>query len=155
MAVADIDASPWRYNRCATFASSYRQKVTSPKRACAGNPVPASGPVWIRPQFADHNALRYDAGMIKSFRDKDTEQLFARQFVRRFPPDLHKTAWRKLAQIDAAERLEDLRIPPGNRLERLSEARADQHSIRINAQWRICFRWQDGDAYAVEVTDYH
>ena len=93
--------------------------------------------------------------MIKSFRDKDTEQLFARQFVRRFPPDLHRTAWRKLAQIDAAERLEDLRIPPGNRLERLSGERADQHSIRINAQWRICFRWQDGDAYAVEVTDYH
>lgn len=93
--------------------------------------------------------------MIKSFRDKDTEQLFARHFVRRFPPDLHKAAWRTLAQIDAAERLEDLRIPPGNRLERLLGERADQYSIRINAQWRICFRWQDGDAYAVEVTDYH
>lgn len=93
--------------------------------------------------------------MIKSFHDKDTEQLFQRQFLRRFPPDLHRLAWRKLVQIDAAERLDDLRIPPGNRLERLLGNRVGQHSIRINDQWRICFRWQNGDAYDVEVTDYH
>lgn len=93
--------------------------------------------------------------MIKSFHDKDTERLFQRQFLRRFPSDLHRLAWRKLVQIDAAERLDDLRIPPGNRLERLSGDRAGQYSIRINDQWRICFRWQDGDAYDVEVADYH
>lgn len=93
--------------------------------------------------------------MIKSFHDKDTERLFQRQFVRRFSPDLHRLAWRKLVQIDAAERLDDLRIPPGNRLERPSGDRAGQYSIRINDQWRICFRWQDGDAYDVEVADYH
>ena len=105
--------------------------------------------------LANHNASRYDWIMIKSFRDKDTERLFQRQFLRRFSPDLHRLAWRKLVQIDAAERLDDLRIPPGNRLERLSGDRAGQYSIRINDQWRICFRWQDGDAYDVEVADYH
>jgi proteic killer suppression protein len=93
--------------------------------------------------------------MIKSFHDKDSEQLFQRQFLRHFPPELHQLAWRKLVQIDAAERLSDLRIPPANRLEQLSSDRAGQYSIRINAQWRICFRWREGDAYDVEVTDYH
>ena len=93
--------------------------------------------------------------MIKSFRDKDTERLFQRQFLRHFPPDLHRSAWSKLVQIDAAEQLDDLRIPPANRLKRLSGDRAGQYSIRINDQWRICFRWQDGDAYDVEVADYH
>jgi proteic killer suppression protein len=93
--------------------------------------------------------------MIKSFRDKDTEQLFARRVLRRFPSALRRAAWKRLAILDAAERLADLRIPPGNRLEKLSGDRADQHSIRINDQWRICFRWADGNAYDVEVTDYH
>lgn len=93
--------------------------------------------------------------MIKSFRDKETERLFSRQFSRRFPPDLHRIAWRKLAILDAAERLEDLRIPPGNRLEKLTGDREGQYSIRINDQWRICFRWSEGDAYDVGVVDYH
>jgi proteic killer suppression protein len=93
--------------------------------------------------------------MIKSFHDKDTERLFQRQFSRRFPQDLHRLAWRKLAILDAAEQLQDLRVPPGNRLEKLSGDREGQHSIRINDQWRICFRWRDGNAYDVEVTDYH
>jgi len=93
--------------------------------------------------------------VIKSFRNKDTERLFQRQFVRRFPPELHRIAWRKLVQLDAAERLDDLRIPPANRLERLSGDRAGQYSIRINNQWRVCFRWHEGSAYDVEVTDYH
>lgn len=93
--------------------------------------------------------------MIKTFRDKDTERLFSRQFSKRFPPNLHRAAWNKLAILDAAERLDDLRVPPGNRLEKLSGDREGQYSIRINEQWRICFRWRDGDAYDVEVTDYH
>ena len=93
--------------------------------------------------------------MIKSFRDKETERLFLRHFSRRFPANLHRAAWRKLAMLDVAERLDDLRIPPGNRLERLSGNREGEYSIRINDQWRVCFRWSEGDAYAVEVTDYH
>ena len=93
--------------------------------------------------------------MIKSFRDKETEKLFSRQFSRRFPPNLHRIAWRKLVMLDAAERLNDLRVPPGNRLEKLGGEREGQYSIRTNDQWRICFRWSEGDAYDVEVVDYH
>ena len=93
--------------------------------------------------------------MIKSFRDKKTERLFSRQFLRRFPPNLHRVAWRKLAILDAAERLADLRVPPGNRLEKLSGNREGEHSIRINDQWRLYFRWREGNAYDVEITDYH
>ena len=93
--------------------------------------------------------------MIKSFGDRDTQRLFGRESVRRFPSDLHRTMLRKLVVVDAAEALEDLRSPPGNRLEKLKGDRAGQHSIRINDQWRICFRWVDGDAYEVELVDYH
>ena len=93
--------------------------------------------------------------MIKSFHDKETERIFSRHFSRRFPRNLHRVAWRKLAVLDAAERLEDLRVPPGNRLEKLSGDREGQYSIRINDQWRVCFRWSEGDAYDVEITDYH
>jgi toxin HigB-1 len=93
--------------------------------------------------------------VIKSFRDRDTERLFDRHPVRRFGPEVQKVALRKLRMLDAAESLEDLRVPPGNRLERLRGDRAGQHSVRINEQWRICFRWRDGDAYDVEIVDYH
>jgi toxin HigB-1 len=93
--------------------------------------------------------------MIRTFRDKETEQLFQRQASRRFPANLHQAMWRKLAILSAAERLDDLRVPPGNRLEKLSGKRVGQYSIRINDQWRICFKWQEGNAYEVEITDYH
>ncbi len=93
--------------------------------------------------------------MIKTFRDKETEHLFTRQYIRRFPKDLHHSAWKKLAILDAAEQLDDLRIPPGNHLEKLSGGRQGQYSIRINDQWRICFRWREGNAYDVEISDYH
>jgi proteic killer suppression protein len=93
--------------------------------------------------------------MIKSFRNKETERIFSRQFTRRFPSRLHRLAWRKLAILDAADRLEDLSIPPENRLEKLTGERAGVYSVRINDQWRICFRWSEGDAYDVEITDYH
>ena len=93
--------------------------------------------------------------MIKSFRDKQTELIFSRQFSKHFPHNLHRVAWKKLVILDAAERLDDLRVPPGNRLEKLSGTRKDQYSIRINDQWRICFRWHEGDAYEVEIVDYH
>ena len=92
--------------------------------------------------------------MIKSFRDRDTERLFARHPTRRFGVDVQRVALRKLRMLDAAASLEDLRVPPGNRLERLRGDRQGQHSIRINDQWRICFRWR-GDAHDVEIVDYH
>jgi proteic killer suppression protein len=93
--------------------------------------------------------------MIRSVSGKDAERLFQREPVRRLPPSLLRVGLRKLVQLDAATTLDDLRVPPGNRLEKLSGDRAGQHSIRINDQWRICFRWRDGDAFEVEIVDYH
>ena len=93
--------------------------------------------------------------VIKSFGDRGTQRLFGREPVRRFPAELQRTMLRKLVVLDAAESLDDLRSPPGNRIEKLKGNRAGQHSIRINDQWRICFRWQDGDAHDVELVDYH
>lgn len=93
--------------------------------------------------------------MIRSFADAETKKVFERQRSRRLPPDVQRSAHRKLLLLDAAEALGDLRIPPGNRLERLTGDRAGQHSIRINDQWRVCFRWDRGDAHDVEITDYH
>ena len=93
--------------------------------------------------------------VIHTFADRDTERLFAREPVRRYPADLQRTMLRILVAVDAAEQLSDLRVPPGNRLEKLRGDRAGQHSIRINDQWRICFRWRDGNAYEVEIVDYH
>ena len=93
--------------------------------------------------------------MIKSFADNYTERLFNREAVRRFPADLLQTMLRKLVALDAAEALQDLRVPPGNRLEKLKGRRSGQYSIRINDQWRICFNWKNGDAHDVEIVDYH
>jgi proteic killer suppression protein len=93
--------------------------------------------------------------MIRSFRDRDTERLFQRQPVKKLGPDVQRTALRKLRMLDAATILDDLRVPPGNRLERLKGDRDGQHSIRINKRWRVCFRWRSGDAYDVEIVDYH
>ena len=93
--------------------------------------------------------------MIRNFADRDTERLFRREVVQRWSADLQRAALRRLLVLDAAEALDDLRVPPGNRLERLSGDRAGQYSIRINDRWRICFRWRDGDAYNVEIVDYH
>lgn len=93
--------------------------------------------------------------MIRNYADRDTERLFRREVVRRWSASLQRAALWKLLILDAAEALDDLRVQPGNRLEKLSGDRAGQYSIRINDQWRICFRWRDGDAYDVEITDYH
>lgn len=93
--------------------------------------------------------------MIRGFADRDTERLWHREPRRSFPPELWRVMLRKLAQIDAAVRLDDLRVPPGNRLEKLRGRRSGQYSIRVNDQWRVCFRWSDGDAHDVEITDYH
>ena len=93
--------------------------------------------------------------MIRSFGDRETERLFRREPVRKLPLDVRRVALRKLVLLDAAESIEDLRVPPGNRLEKLTGDRAGQHSIRINDQWRVCFRWKEGDAQDVEIVDYH
>lgn len=93
--------------------------------------------------------------MIRSFRDADTEKVFKRQFVRKFPHDIQQRAFMRLNAIDAAVRLEDLRLPPSNQLEALKGDRKGQHSIRINEQWRICFVWRSGQAEQVEIVDYH
>ena len=98
---------------------------------------------------------RYCYPVIRSFSDAETEKVFQRQRARRLPPDVQRRAHRKLLLLDAAESVNDLRSPPGNRLERLAGDREDQHSIRVNDQWRICFRWERGDAHDVEITDYH
>lgn len=93
--------------------------------------------------------------MIKSFRDRDTEHLFRRQRVKRLGVDVQRLALRKLRMLDAATSLDDLRVPPANRLEKLKGDRAGQYSIRVNRRWRICFRWRSGDAYNAEIVDYH
>ena len=93
--------------------------------------------------------------MIRSFRGEEAERLFRRERSRRLPPDIQRSAQRKLAILDAADTWEDLRSPPGDRLEQLSGTRTGQYSIRVNDQWRICFRWADGDANDVEIADYH
>jgi len=93
--------------------------------------------------------------MIRSFKDKDTEAIFNGKFVRRIPKQVAPLAARKLNQVHGAGCLEDLRIPRGNRLEALKGDRKGQHSIRINDQWRVCFRWTRAGPDAVEIVDYH
>jgi proteic killer suppression protein len=93
--------------------------------------------------------------MIRSFRDPETERVFRRERTGRISRTLQRAALRKLLILDAAETVNDLRVPPGNRLEKLVGDRAGQYSIRVNDQWRICFRWSNGHAFDVEITDYH
>jgi proteic killer suppression protein len=93
--------------------------------------------------------------VIRSFKSKETERIFYRQRSRQLPGDIQHVALRKLRMLNRAVSLQDLRVPPANRLEKLKGDRAGQYSIRINDQWRVCFEWKDGDAYEVEIVDYH
>ena len=93
--------------------------------------------------------------MIESFKDPDAKRLFHLDPVRRLGQDVQRIALRKLRMLDAASNLEDLRVPPSNRLEKLKGDRAGQYSIRVDRKWRICFRWVSGSAYDVEIVDYH
>jgi proteic killer suppression protein len=93
--------------------------------------------------------------VIRSFKCKETERIFKRSYLKKYPVDMQRVALRKLRMLNRAEDLNDLRVPPGNRLEALKGKRKGQHSIRINDQWRICFLWQDKDVFDVEITDYH
>ncbi len=93
--------------------------------------------------------------MIKTFADKHTQELYEAGKSKRFSPDIRKRALRKLEYLDLATGLEDLKVPPSNRLHELERERKGQYSISVNDQWRICFRFIDGDAYDVELADYH
>ena len=93
--------------------------------------------------------------MVRSFADKETEHLFATEQSRRLPPDIHFRALARLNQLHSATSLDDLRFPPSNRLEPLKGHRAGQWSLRINDQWRLCFQFENGDAFHVEIVDYH
>lgn len=98
---------------------------------------------------------RYNKSMIKGFADKETEKIYRQEFSKKLPHTIQRIALRKLMMIDAAERIDDLRIPPANHLEALHGNRKGQYSIRINAQYRICFVWTGHDAVHVEIVDYH
>ena len=93
--------------------------------------------------------------MILDFKDAEAEKIFNRHRSRKLPSDIQQVALRKLRMLNRAQTLQDLRVPPANRLERLGGDRIGQHSIRINEQWRVCFEWRGGDAYDVEIVDYH
>jgi toxin HigB-1 len=93
--------------------------------------------------------------VIKSFKDRETQTIFILQRSRRLPPDIQQVALRKLRMLNNAHALNDLQVPPANRLEKLGGDRAGQYSIRINDRWRVCFAWRDGNAYDVEIVDYH
>jgi len=93
--------------------------------------------------------------MIESFKCKETEKIFNRRFSKKLPTDIQRVGLRKLRMLNRSSSMADLRVPPANRLEALSGEREGQHSIRINQQWRICFEWKQGNAYNVEIVDYH
>lgn len=93
--------------------------------------------------------------MIKSFRCSETEKIFNRFFSKKLPQSIQETAFKKLRMLNRAQNLNDLRVPPNNRLEALKDDRKGQYSIRVNDQWRICFRWEANEAYDVEIVDYH
>ena len=105
--------------------------------------------------MALYDDSRYNLLMIRSFKSKETEKVWNGNVARKLPNDVQQIARRKLRMLNNAVDLNDLRIPPANRLEPLKGERKGQHSIRINQQWRICFKWKNGDAFDVEIVDYH
>lgn len=102
-----------------------------------------------------YDGLRYGLGVIRTFADKEAEKIWKGTASRRLPGEIQAVARRKLRMLNNAASLDDLRVPPANRLEALKGDRKGQHSVRINDQWRLCFRWKDGDAHDVEIVDYH
>jgi proteic killer suppression protein len=130
-------------------------ETTELRAAGTGSHAPAATGPGTRRLLDLNNASRYYTVVIRSFRDRDTARLFHRESVRRWGPDVQRTALRKLRILDAATSMADLRVPPGNRLERLAGDRAGRWSIRVNDQWRLCFEWHEGEAHDVELVDYH
>jgi len=138
--------------------------ITPVSEACPAKLERRESEDWTRGCLAEAKSADLDAinksfictsSMIRSFADAETARLFETGKSRRLPPDIRKRATMRLGQLHAATRLEDLRLPPSNRLEALKNDRAGQHSIRISDQWRVGFRFLDGDAFDVEITDYH
>ncbi len=109
----------------------------------------------LTPDWTVHNAPRYAREVIRSFGDPTTERLWSRQHTKKLDPRIERAALRKLVMLDAAETIDDLKVPPGNRFEALKRDRAGQHSIGINQQWRICFVWTPSGPEDVEIVDYH
>jgi len=93
--------------------------------------------------------------VIRSFKSVEAEKIFNREYSRRLPQDIQQIALRKLRMLNRATNLQDMRVPPANRLEKLKGKRVGQYSIRINDQWRVCFEWREGDTHNVEIADYH
>lgn len=93
--------------------------------------------------------------MIQSFNDKETEKIYNRMYSKKFPNEIQRIAFRKLRMVNRALNINDIRVPPSNRLEKLKGKREGLYSIRINDQWRICFEWNGNDAFKVEIVDYH
>jgi proteic killer suppression protein len=119
--------------------------------SCQSREVDFSGVV----PFDVTTAVPYSPSVIRTFADRETERVWREEGSRRLPARMQQRALHKLALLHRAARLADLRVPPGNRLESLCGDREGQHSIRINNQWCVCFRWRTGDAYDVEICDYH
>jgi len=93
--------------------------------------------------------------MIRTFKDKEAEKIFKRERSKRLPEEIQRIAFRKLRMINRSQNINDLRVPPANRLEKLKGSRTGQYSVRINNQWRVCFEWHNNDAFKVEIVDYH
>jgi proteic killer suppression protein len=127
-----------------------RCSVMSPRRSVDRNAVERK-----KQSLAGYNDIRYSLNVIRNFVDKEAEGVWNGIASRRLPADIQSVARRKLRMLNSAVTIDDLRVPPGNRLELLKGDRKGQHSIRINDQWRICFRWREGDVHDVEIVDYH
>ena len=125
-----------------------------PATCRVGTLVPTIGSSQYFP-LAPHNDIRYGLAMIRDFADKEAEGIWHGKYSRRLPGDIQPVARRKLRMLNNAMTLDDLRVPPANRLEPLKGNRKGQYSIRINDQWRICFTWHQGDAHQVAIVDYH
>ncbi len=124
-------------------------------RVCDAQPDAMGFQDLAKRRFDLCHVTQYARLVIKTFADKQTEQFYVTGKSRRVPPDVARRVLRKLTAIDAAEQVELLRVPPGNRLHALGGDRAGQFSVSVSDQWRICFRFEDGDAYDVEICDYH
>lgn len=131
------------------------QKYCAYARICLNTPFQVQYLLFNLHTLEPRHVTHYNKGMIKTFADKATQSLYLTGKSRRFPPDIHRRAIRKLEYVNLAIRLDDLKVPPGNRLHELTGDRQGQHAICVNDQWRICFRFAGQDAYEVELTDYH
>ena len=118
-------------------------------------PIIPNGYAWQHLTLAVKRIWVYHVKVIKSFKCKETEKIFTLEGSKRLPPGIQQIALRKLRMLHRSTNIADLRIPPANRLEKLSGTRTGQWSIRVNDQWRICFEWHDGHAFKVEIVDYH